>query len=86
MFIDKVIENIECINEPIANSIWIDMREDIYRFFKEAINNIIIHVQPPYGNATEINITLKEEENLYYLIITNSGFDDEVKNNKKKEA
>lgn len=79
----KVIDKIEIIEEPIANSIWLDMREDIYDFFKECINNLIDHAQPPNGNATQVEIILKQEGEKCKLIITNDGNCYDEKDNKK---
>ena len=69
----QVIYTLYPINEPIANSAWIDAREDIYRFFREAINNIMFHAQTPHGNATEVRVSLWREQNQCYLVITDNN-------------
>jgi signal transduction histidine kinase len=48
----KVIPELQPLKEPRFDKTWIDAREDIFRFFKEAIHNVIHHAQSPYGNAT----------------------------------
>lgn len=57
--------------EPESDSTWIDAREDIFRFFKEAIANVIRHAQPPNGTATQVKVSLFQEETLCTLIIKN---------------
>jgi signal transduction histidine kinase len=47
--------------EPELNSVWIEQREEIYRFFREALNNVIQHAQPPHGTATQVCISLRQE-------------------------
>ncbi|MGI0480373.1 CHASE2 domain-containing protein [Geminocystis sp. CENA526] len=79
----KVIDKIDIIKEPIANSIWFDIREDIYDFFKECINNLIDHAQLPNGNATQVEIILKQEDEKCKLVIINDGNCDEENNHKK---
>lgn len=69
----QVIYDLHSLNEPIANSAWIDAREDIYRFFREALNNVIFHAQPPYGQATQVKISLWRNQNRCYLIVTDNN-------------
>ncbi|MHC5729803.1 MAG: sensor histidine kinase, partial [Nostoc sp.] len=50
----KVNAHLQPLLEPELDSTWIDAREDIFRFFKEAIANVIRHAQPPNGSATQV--------------------------------
>jgi signal transduction histidine kinase len=52
----KVITELQPLEEPELNSVWIEQREEIYRFFREALNNMIKHAQAPRGNATQVCI------------------------------
>lgn len=52
---------------------WFDAREDIMRFFREAIANIIHHVQPPKGSATAIEIQLAQTGQQCSLVVRNDG-------------
>ncbi|GAB4214751.1 MAG: CHASE2 domain-containing protein [Synechococcales cyanobacterium] len=56
-----------------TNREWIDAREDIIRFVREAINNIIHHVQPPRGTASYVLVTLTQEGSHCWLRILNDG-------------
>ncbi|MGI0480473.1 CHASE2 domain-containing protein [Geminocystis sp. CENA526] len=67
--------DIERINEPNFTSLWLSDREDIYIFFCEAISNIIKHAQPPYGNATYVEIILKQKDDFIFLEIINDGIE-----------
>jgi signal transduction histidine kinase len=69
----KVIQRLQPLTEPSLNSLWLEAREDIYRFFKEAIHNVIYHAQPPHGTATHVIVTLKQQENQAILTIENDG-------------
>lgn len=69
----QVIYDLHSLNEPVANSAWIDAREDIYRFFREAINNVIFHAQPPYGNATQVKVSLWRKQDLCHLVIVDNN-------------
>jgi signal transduction histidine kinase len=65
----KVVTNLKRINEPELNSNWIDAREDIFRFFREAINNVIRHAQ----GGTQVVVSLSQEDEQCTLIIENDG-------------
>ena len=69
----KVIQQLQPLTEPILNSLWLEAREDIYRFFKEAIHNVIHHAQPPHGTATQVIVSLKQQDNQAILTIENDG-------------
>lgn len=69
----RVIQNLQPIEEPALNSLWLEAREDIYRFFKEAIHNVIRHAQPPYGTATQVIVSLEQHQNQCCLIVENNG-------------
>ncbi|MCC5641662.1 CHASE2 domain-containing protein [Nostoc sp. CHAB 5824] len=67
----KVDAHLQPLLEPESDSTWIDAREDIFRFFKEAIANVIRHAQPPNGTASEVKVSLFQEGTLCTLIIKN---------------
>ncbi|MBE9238786.1 CHASE2 domain-containing protein [Anabaena aphanizomenioides LEGE 00250] len=69
----KVITEIQPLQEPELNSIWIEHREEIYRFFREALNNVIQHAQPPHGTATQVFVSLKQQGDKCTLVIANDG-------------
>ncbi|WP_271251776.1 sensor histidine kinase [Pseudanabaena sp. Chao 1811] len=69
----NVIKNLQPLTEPQLNSLWLEDREDIYRFFNEAIANVIHHAQPPQGIATEVRINLWQQAQHCTLIIENNG-------------
>ncbi len=69
----KVIPELQAIAEPPLNSDWLEAREDIYRFFKEAIQNVIRHAQPPEGNATQVNVSLEQQNFQVTLTVENDG-------------
>jgi signal transduction histidine kinase len=69
----KVIQQLQPLTEPILNSLWLEAREDLYRFFKEAIHNVIHHAQPPYGSATQVIVSLKQQDHQAMLTIENDG-------------
>jgi len=52
---------------------WLDAREDIIRFLREALNNVIHHVQPPKGTATFVRISLSQSGSQCCLKIINDG-------------
>lgn len=52
---------------------WFDAREDILRFLREAVANIIGHAQPPKGTATFVEITLDQREQQCHLVVINDG-------------
>lgn len=68
-----LVSQIDNFCEPTFNSKWIAIREDIFRFFREAIINVIKHAQPPYGSASMVKICLKQENNYAILEIENDG-------------
>lgn len=55
----KVESCLQPLLEP-EDSNWLDTREDIFRFFKEAIANVIRHAQPPNGTATRVTVSLSQ--------------------------
>ncbi len=69
----KVIDNIQPLEEPDLDSTWIDAREDIFRFFREAVANVIRHAQPPQGNATTVKVSLFREGAECVLMVENDG-------------
>jgi signal transduction histidine kinase len=69
----QVTQQLQTLIEPILNSLWLEAREDIYRFFKEAIHNVIHHAQTPHGTATQVMISLKQQDNQAILTIENDG-------------
>jgi signal transduction histidine kinase len=69
----KVIQQLQPLTEATLNSLWLEAREDIYRFFKEAIHNVIHHAQPPHGTATQVIVRLEQQDNQAILTIENDG-------------
>ncbi len=69
----QVIYDLHPLDEPKASSTWIDAREDIYRFFREAINNVLFHAQPPHGNATQVKVSLWRKQNRCYLVVIDNN-------------
>lgn len=69
----KVTKNISPLKEPTLDITWINAREDIFRFFKEAINNVMKHAQLSGGDATEVVVLLKQEGNQCILTVINNG-------------
>ncbi|MDJ0675035.1 MAG: CHASE2 domain-containing protein [Calothrix sp. MO_167.B42] len=69
----KIIDNIQSLKEPWLDSAWIDAREDIFRFFREAIANVIRHAQPPQGNATTVKVSLFQSGAECVLMLENDG-------------
>lgn len=69
----RVIQNLQPLAEPQLNSSWLEAREDIYRFFTEAIANVIHHAQPPQGIATQVNVRLVQQDRLCTMTIENDG-------------
>ena len=65
--------NLNKLKEPKLNSLWLESREDIFRFFSEAINNVIKHAQYPYGNASYLEINLYQQQEKAILEIINDG-------------
>ncbi len=68
-----VIQQLQPLAEPQLNSSWLEAREDIYRFFTEAIANVIHHAQPPQGTATQVKVSLVRQDRLCTLTIENDG-------------
>lgn len=68
-----VIPQLQSLKEPTLDCLWLQAREDIYRFFKEAIHNVICHAQPPYGQATQVKVTLEQNQDQAILTIENDG-------------
>lgn len=71
----KVKQRIKPLQEPELNPDWIDDREDIFRFFKEAINNVMRHAQQPYGRANWVEVCLEQQGEQCKLAIANDGVD-----------
>lgn len=71
----KVKQRIKPLQEPELNPDWIDDREDIFRFFKEAINNVMRHAQQPYGQANWVEVYLEQQGDRCRLAIANDGVD-----------
>ncbi|MEH1769517.1 hypothetical protein [Nostoc sp.] len=68
-----MITEIQPLQEPELNSVWIEHREEIYRFFREALNNVIQHAQPPHGTATQVCISLEQQGVKCILAIANNA-------------
>jgi signal transduction histidine kinase len=68
-----VIQHLHPLEEPTLNSLWLEAREDIYRFLNEAIHNVILHAQPPHGTATQITVSLEQQNTLCTLTLENDG-------------
>lgn len=69
----SIRDNLHPLLEPESDSRWIDAREDIFRFFKEAIANVIYHAQPPNGFATEISVSLTQRGTQCTLLVENNA-------------
>ncbi|PSB01729.1 sensor histidine kinase [Merismopedia glauca] len=70
----QVIQSLQSVEEPTFNSLWLEAREDIYRFFIEAIHNVIRHAQPPQGSATQVKVSLTQQGDRCTLIVENDGY------------
>ncbi len=68
-----VIQHLQPLAEPQLNSLWLEAREDIYRFFTEAIANVMHHAQPPQGIATQVKVSLVQQGSQCKLTIENDG-------------
>ncbi len=68
----EVKQNLPPLQEPHTSD-WFDAREDIFRFAREAIANVMHHVHPPRGSATYMHIELVREGNRCLLQVTNDG-------------
>ncbi|MEL7084751.1 MAG: CHASE2 domain-containing protein [Cyanobacteria bacterium P01_A01_bin.3] len=60
------------LREP-QTSEWFDAREDIYRFAREAIANVIQHVHPPRGSGTYLQVVLDQTGADCLLQVENDG-------------
>lgn len=69
----KVEDKLQPLLEPESDSSWLDAREDIFRFFKEAIANVIRHAQPPNGTATKVTVSLFQEGTQCTLSVKNDA-------------
>ncbi|TYQ29811.1 sensor histidine kinase [Pseudanabaena sp. UWO310] len=69
----QIVQNLQPLAESQLNSSWLEAREDIYRFFTEAIANVIHHAQPPQGTATKVKVILKQQDRLCTMIVENDG-------------
>ncbi len=58
--------------EP-QSSDWFDAREDIFRFFREALANATRHAQPPKGTATQLWVSLEVKNDQAILWVENDG-------------
>ncbi len=69
-----VERHLQPLAEPNTGE-WFDQREDILRFLREAIGNVIAHVQPPKGNASFVKVSLVQRDRHCYLSILNDGIE-----------
>ncbi|MFB2980199.1 CHASE2 domain-containing protein [Microseira sp. BLCC-F43] len=69
----RVIQQLQPLEEPEFNSLWLEAREDIYHFFCEAIHNVIRHAQSPHGIATHVQVSLCQQDRQCTLTIENDG-------------
>ena len=60
------------LREP-QTSKWFDAREDIYRFAREAIGNVIQHAHPPRGSGTYLQVVLDQTGQDCLLQVENDG-------------
>ncbi len=67
-----VERHLQPLEEPNTGE-WFDQREDIMRFLREAIGNVIAHVQPPKGNASFLKVSLVQRERHCCLSVINDG-------------
>ncbi|MEN9230604.1 MAG: CHASE2 domain-containing protein [Thermostichus sp. DG02_5_bins_236] len=68
----SVERQLQPLNEPNTSE-WFDQREDILRFLREAIGNVIAHVQPPKGDASFVSVSLLQSEHHCCLAVVNDG-------------
>jgi glucose-6-phosphate-specific signal transduction histidine kinase len=68
-----VNQSLQALEEPDLNTVWIAAREDIFRFFCEAINNVVYHAQPPRGDASWVTVSLSQTGLHCRLAIANDG-------------
>jgi signal transduction histidine kinase len=59
------------LEEPSADSTWLDAREDLFRFFKEALVNVIRHAQP--HGAGWLRVELAQQGYTAHLVVENDG-------------
>ncbi|MDX2271689.1 MAG: CHASE2 domain-containing protein [Cyanobacteriota bacterium] len=59
--------------QEAPTSEWLDAREDIMRFLREAMANVIGHVQPPKGTATFVEVKLTQRQHHCQLLVINDG-------------
>ncbi|NBD14617.1 MAG: CHASE2 domain-containing protein [Cyanobacteria bacterium] len=68
-----VQDDLQPLEETLWNSQWLDAREDIFMFFREAMTNVIKHAQPPQGNASQVTILLILEGDYCTLVVQNDA-------------
>lgn len=81
----NVETRLQPLHEP-EHSNWLDTREDIFRFFKEAISNVIRHAQPPNGTATGVTVSLSQVGTQCKLRIENDAIKSVAPDNKQLGA
>ncbi|MBE9060110.1 sensor histidine kinase [cf. Phormidesmis sp. LEGE 11477] len=69
----KVDSEIDLIDESILNDGWIEARESVFSFYRDAINNVVYHAQPPKGRAAWVKIVLRCQGSQACLQIVNDG-------------
>lgn len=62
--------DLETNNLPMEKSMEVDVRQNMYFIFKEAINNIVKH-----SNATNVKVKLLKEDRYYLLKVSDNGSD-----------
>ncbi|MFS8779423.1 CHASE2 domain-containing protein [Synechococcus sp. W55.1] len=70
----SVERQLQPLQEPNTGE-WLDQREDILRFLREAIGNVIAHVQPPKGNASFVRVSLAQTNRHCCLSVVNDGIE-----------
>ncbi|HIK19751.1 MAG TPA: CHASE2 domain-containing protein [Synechococcus sp. M44_DOE_062] len=70
----SVERQLQPLQEPNTGE-WFDQREDILRFLREAIGNVIAHVQPPKGNASFVKVSLAQTDRHCCLSVVNDGIE-----------
>lgn len=79
----KVENRLQPLLEP-EDSNWFDTREDIFRFFKEAITNVIRHAQPPNGTATKVTVSLSQSGTQCTLSVENDAIESFISESGKR--
>lgn len=79
----KVESRLQPLLEP-EDSNWLDTREDIFRFFKEAIANVIRHAQPPNGTATIVTVSLSQVGTQCTLSVENNAIESFISESSKR--